>query len=303
MLNKKFLLGAILTAAVCLTACSKGGTEVSETVSETISETETTTAAKTTSTTSETTTEPTIVTTTSETEIIDTSGVDYIKEALQAEWDDSVSSVNLYTEDLNGDGVKELFINYTLGVGQEGILYVYNVSDGAEKLYDISARIWAGNAKMYKDENETLHFILKANYTGSVWQCNHAYFDITHDSIKMPLYVDVHGWFDRGAHIFDDNIYKNCEIVPYVKDFGGYRNFDIEKAELIGKYDPKDILKAFEEDENNEVSEIIQKEVFEGLTYISDVTNIYTGSSYHDDFEDFDGFWQEAAPKLAEIYG
>ena len=39
------------------------------------------------------------------------------------------------------------------------------------------------------------------------------------------------------------------------------------------------------------------------MTYLSDVTAIYTGSSYHDDFEDFDGFWNEAAPKLAEIYG
>lgn len=34
---KKFLFGAILTAAVCLTACSKGGNEVTETISETAS--------------------------------------------------------------------------------------------------------------------------------------------------------------------------------------------------------------------------------------------------------------------------
>lgn len=313
MSNKKFLRAAALSLAVLFTACSAGGTGVTETVSETVSETAVAAAAETTAATTKETTVTTTETTTEATteataEIIDTSGVEYMKEALQAEWDDGVSSVNLYTEDLNGDGVKELFVNYTLGVGQEGILYVYDVSDGTEKLYDISARIWAGNAKMYKDENDTVHFILQANYTGSVWQCNHAYFDITRDSIKMPFYIDVHGWFDGGAHIFDDNIYKNCEVVPYVEEFGGYRNFDIEKAEFIGKYDALDIRKAFEDGESNEVSEIIQKEVFGGMTYLSDVTDIYFGSSYNGDTKryeiewDFEEFWQEAAPKLAEVY-
>ena len=56
--------------------------------------------------------------------IPDTSGVEYIKEALQAEWDNSeynISVVNLYAEDLNGEGVKELFANYTFSAGQMGI--------------------------------------------------------------------------------------------------------------------------------------------------------------------------------------
>ncbi len=48
---KKFLFGAVLTAAVCLTACSKGGNEFAETISETASESvsaaEQTTAAET----------------------------------------------------------------------------------------------------------------------------------------------------------------------------------------------------------------------------------------------------------------
>ena len=238
--------------------------------------------------------------------IPDTSGVDYIKEALQAEWDKSVSVISLYTADLNSDGVKELFVNYSFGAAQEGVVYVYDVSDGVKKLYEISARIWAGDAKLYKDENETVHFILQANYGGSVWQCNHAYFDITHDSIKMPFYVDIQGWFDNGAHIFDDNIYKNCEVVPYEEEFGGWRNFDREKAEFIGKYDAIDIRKALEEGESNEVSEIIQKEVFEGLTYVSDVEELYGDSGYTAGYAtawDFEYFWQEAAPKLAEIYG
>lgn len=38
MLQKKFLLGAILTAAVCLNACANGGTEVTETIAETAAE-------------------------------------------------------------------------------------------------------------------------------------------------------------------------------------------------------------------------------------------------------------------------
>lgn len=51
MLQKKFLLGAILTAAVCLNACANGGTEVTETSTGTAGEAasaETTKATKTT---------------------------------------------------------------------------------------------------------------------------------------------------------------------------------------------------------------------------------------------------------------
>lgn len=54
MLRKKFLLGTVIAAAVCLTACSEGGTEVAETAAGTITSAETT-RAETTSTEAETT--------------------------------------------------------------------------------------------------------------------------------------------------------------------------------------------------------------------------------------------------------
>lgn len=52
MIKRKFLLDAILSAAVCLSACSNGGTEVTETSAETAAET--TTAAKTSAVTTST---------------------------------------------------------------------------------------------------------------------------------------------------------------------------------------------------------------------------------------------------------
>ena len=303
MLKKKFLLGVTLSMALCFSSCSGGDSEVTET---TVSA-EVTAAPETTAATSETTTE---ATTEATAEIIDTSGVEYMKEALQAEWDDSeydryaVSVVNLYTADLNGDGVKELFVNYSFGAAMNGLVYVYDVSDGMKKLYDISARMWAEKSELYKDENGTVHLILKEGYAGGIGELDTAYFDIAYDSIKMPIYVNEYDWYDGGAHLLAYDLYKNCEFAPldFINDFSGWRNFDPEKAEYIGRFDTDDVSDAFNKGESNEISDIVQKEVYEGLTYVSDVEEIYEGSALHKDFEDFDGFWQEAAPKLAEIY-
>lgn len=297
----KKLLAVIFSLAV-LAGCSANentevletsGTSETSTASITAEKTETTTVAtETTTVTTETTAEVT-------TEAIDTSGVDYIREALQSEWDEYMGVAELYAADLNGDGVKALFVKYLIKPLKDGVIYVYDVTDGMKKLYEISARSSVGS-KLYTDENGVVHYIFWSDYVGSIWEGNYAYFDITYGSIKIPFYVDVHGWFDGGAHVFDYNIYKNCEFVP-TNEMN--RNFDSEKAELVGTFEYKDIHAAFEDGESNEVSEIIQKEVFEGMTYFSDITDIYFGSSYNDDFEDFDGFWNKAAPKLAEIYG
>ncbi|MDE6596033.1 MAG: hypothetical protein K2K44_08485, partial [Oscillospiraceae bacterium] len=135
MLNKKFLLCAILTAAVCLTACSKGGTGGSEN----------------------------ITVTTAEAESIDTSDVEYMKEALQADWNDPFG-IELYAADLNGDGIKELFVNYSFDASTNGLVYIYDVSDGMKKLYEISARMWSEKSELYKDENGTVHLIHKEGY-------------------------------------------------------------------------------------------------------------------------------------------
>ncbi|MCM1381537.1 MAG: hypothetical protein NC192_06320 [Muribaculaceae bacterium] len=287
-------MGTIFSLAVLFAACSKSEPEISETLSETAAETSAeTTASETTTTAQETTA--------AETEPIDTSGVEYIKDALQAEWH-SVSAVNIYADDLNGDGVAELFVQYLFGAMKDGNIYVYDVSDGLKKLYEISARNSVGG--LYTDENNVVHRIFWSDYAGSVWEENYAYFDITYDSIEMPFYVYVHDWFDGGAHVFDCNIYKNCEVVPTNEM---KRNFDPEKAELVGTFEHEDIYAAFNDGEENEVSEIIQKEVFEGMTFVSQATDVYFGSLYEKENHgltwDFDYFWQTAAPALAEIYG
>ena len=236
----------------------------------------------------------------------DTSGIEYIKEALEAEWDESVSVVNLYAADLNGDGVKELFANYSFGAARLGFVYVYDVSDGVNKLYEIPARIWYGSSGLYTDEDGKTHFILENIYSSmSSSEEDRAIFDISYDELKQPFFADVYSWFDNGAHIFEYDLYKNCEIVPDAEVFDGWRNFDSEKAEYIGRYDLFDVLKAFDNREENEVREIIQKEVYEGLTYVSDVEELYSNSGYTAGYAtawDFEYFWQEAAPKLAEIY-
>lgn len=236
----------------------------------------------------------------------DTSDVDYIKEALKAEWDDDVRVADLYAADLNGDGVKELFVNYSLGVAANGFVYVYDVSDGVKKLYEISARIWAGSAELYSDADGKIHVILEHGYASSASSLDHAFFDIAYDNIQIPFYGDVYDWYNGGAHVFEYDIYKNCRVVPNVEVFEGWRNFDKEKAEYVGRFSWNDFCDAVDKGESNEVSEIIQKEVFEGLTYISDIEELYRDSGYtanYDTHWEFEYFWQGAAPILSEVYG
>lgn len=302
-MKKLFLVLFLCTVLLC--GCLVNGEkEISETAAASADVTaETSAKAETITTTVAAVTEGT---TTAE-KTVDTSGVDFIKESLQAEWNDSISLIDMYTADLNGDGVVELLVNYTLGIGKEGLVYVYDVSDGMKQLYKISARTWDGKLQLYKDENEKAHIILQANYTGAAWEENYAYFDITHESITMPFYDDIHGWFNGGAHIFDDNIYIKCEVVPFDEENDRWRNFDSEKAEFLGTYDRMAINKAIRENEDNEISRIIQKEVFEGLTYVSDVEELCRVLTYKENGRyvdmDIEYFWQNAARVLAEIYG
>lgn len=239
-------------------------------------------------------------------EAADTSNVDYIKEALKAEWNNDVRVADLYTVDLNGDGVKELLVNYSFGVAANGFVYVYDVSDGVKKLYEIAARIWAGSAELYSDADGKTHVILEHGYASSASSLDHAFYDITYDNIQMPFYADVYDWYDGGAHIFEYDIYKNCEVVPNVEVFEGWRNFDKEKAEYVGRFSWNDFCDAVDKGESNEVSDIIQKEVFEGLTCVSDIEELYRDSGYTADYDtawDFEYFWQGAAPILSEVYG
>lgn len=285
MTSKKFFSAAILSLAVLFTACSSSGKEDSETVSETAA-------------------------TASEAKNINKNDVEYMKKALQAEWDKSEHDIffaNLYTADLNGDGVKELFVNYTFSTGHMGITYVYDVSDGMKKLNEISARMWSGKNELYKDESGTLHLIFAEAYTGGIGGDDDAYFDITYDNAKMPFYAKECYWYEDGEHHFVYDLYKDCECaqLDFINDFSGWRNFDPEKSEYIGRFDAFCFWDAVGYGESNDISEIIQKEVYEGMTYVSDIEEIYQSMIYSENDNmapDFENFWQEAAPKLAEVY-
>lgn len=317
MLNKKFLFGAILSMAVLFTACSNGAPEISETMSETVTtsadvtEAAETMSAETTLAASEAT-----VTTTAETEAIDISGVDYIKEALQAEWDkcaeldNRATAVNMYTADLNSDGINELFVNYTFGAGINGLVYVYDVSDGAKKLCEISARMWADSASVYSDEYSKTHVILYNAYADFGSGIEYAFFDIAYDEIKMPFFANDYQYHNDVGHVFEYEIYKNCEVVPIAydkqKDFCSWRNFAPEKSEYVDRFTAEYVMDALKKGESNDISELVQKEVYEGLTYVSEIDMIYENSGYVENYRivwDFEDFWQQAAPKLAEIYG
>ncbi len=66
--------------------------------------------------------------------------------------------------------------------------------------------------------------------------------------------------------------------MPNVEKFKGWRNFDPEKAEYIGRFDADYVMEAIDYGKSNEISEIIQKEVYEGLTYVSDIEKICESS-------------------------
>ena len=286
MFNKKFLLGVTLSMALCFSSCSNGDSEVTET---TVSA-EVTAAPETAAATSEATTE---ATTEATAEIIDTSGVDYMKEALQADWNDPFG-IELYAVDLNGDGVKELFKTDYFAAGWYGLTYVYDVSDGAKKLFTAAARIWQdGDSEIYSDENGGIHLILAENYPGCSHYSDTAYFDITYDSVKMPLFTRM----IKGENEYENSIYADCEVIPsfYDEEHSNWRNFDPQSCKYAEKYDGTEYT-----DENGKMEELIENTVYNGLTYVSKPEEFYKGS--YKDFEDFDGFWQEAAPKLAEIY-
>lgn len=292
MLNKKFFPAAILSLAVLFSACSSGGTEFSKTVSETISET-VINADETTAATSETAAETASLTTTAETKIIDTSGVEYMKEALQADWDDPFA-VNLYTIDLNGDGVKELLRTDSFNAGMYGMTYIYDVSDGVNMLYTAAARIWLDeNAGYYSSEDGALHLIMKEFYPGGAAQNDTAYLDITYDGLKMPLFTRIFKWENE----YENSIYTHCDTIPsfYDDERSGWRNFDPQSCKYAEKYDGTEYT-----DENGKMEELIENTVYDGLTFISEPEEIYSGSIQ--DFEDFDSFWQQTAPKLAEVY-
>ncbi len=230
---------------------------------------------------------------TASTEIIDTIGVEYMKEALQADWNDPFG-IELYAADLNGDGVKELFKTDYFAAGWYGLTYVYDVSDGTKKLFTAAARIWQdGDSGIYSDESGGIHLIVKEDYPGCSHYSDTAYFDITYDSVKMPLFTRI----IKGENEYENSIYTYCEVIPSFCDdeYSSWRNFDPKSCKYAEKYDGTEYT-----DENGKMEELIENTVYNGLTFVSELEEFYKGSIQ--DFEDFDSFWQEASPKLAEIY-
>lgn len=162
---------------------------------------------------------------------------------------------------------------------------------------------------MYKASSGDTHFILRTNYGGSVWQEDVKYYDVSYIgsgvSVKIPFFADCYGWFDGGAHIFDYKVYTDCPFIadpPEIAEgeFQEYeqRDIDTESGNLAGEFDLGDVKWLAEED-SDEIKEIIQQTVYDGMTYVSDTECIFT-TNYGE--MTFDEFWNYAAVRLAEIY-
>lgn len=154
---KKFLLGAILTAVVCLTACSKSGNDVTETISETASESVT----------------PAENTTASETAASESTETD----SGRPEIDNPIAAVEKYLEELSeNENVTRVELRETR-ISQTGaIAYKYYESPLAEKfgvtegVHMIPVNVdyyieYAENSELQSGERSA-YFIVKSDESG-----------------------------------------------------------------------------------------------------------------------------------------
>lgn len=240
------------------------------------------------------------------------SKIDYIKETLRADWDDGTKNVSLYTADLNGDGIDELFICSLIGAGQYGYTYIYDVSAEPKLICDMGLRFYFSSGGIYKDDNDKIHFLSMEHYAGSISEEDVVYYDVTYDDsgavVKIPFCAMANGWFDGGAHLFDYQVYTDCKyFTPAVKN----RNYDLSEGSFVGAYDTFDVwgIESYNDlsKAGDEIKEIIEQSVFDGLTYVSD-PEWFHGLSKYDEKEygrlpfSFNEFWEYSFAAIAEIY-
>lgn len=302
----------IISLALLLAGCGNTDTtEISDTSAAEVTETDVEEITETTETEAETVTETETETETETTAAMPVTQVDYMKETLQADWDDGTSVVSLYAADLNGDGIDELFVSCLLGAGQNGLTYIYDVSEEPKLLCDMGLRMYFSGGGLYSDAEENIHFISVENYSGALWQEDSAYYDVAYNGsnadVKIPFCTKMYDWFDGGAHVFEHKVYTDCGYFSPAVDF---RNFDISEGNFWGIYDYVDAryIEKYNDlsDVSDEIKEIIEQSVFDGLTYVSDMEKFYhqEGRTEEGKLKDltFDEFWESASPVLAEYY-
>lgn len=317
----KKLFSALFLCTVLLCGCSGSGEDgISETAAPPASSADVTTETSAKEETVTTTTAvTTAATTTEETSItekaVDTSGVDFIKEALKSNWGggenyggewkgnhSDYSSV--YFADMNADGVDELFVSCHYKAGITGCVSVYDVFDGVKLICEMEARTPISAGSFYTDLTGITHYIIRSDYWNSSDIFHTAYFDLTYNengvSLTVPFVALPDTWYDGGEFKSEYSVYTDSSYD--ISDVYQYKSYGFKSSEdnYLGNYSIHDISYDDNgETDSGEIKDIIQKSVFDGLTYICDAEPFILESKY----ADFDEFWDNAAPVIAEKYG
>lgn len=308
-MKKTFVKIAAAVISICmLTACG-GNNDVPENI---VDDTEISTAdisESTETTTSQTTTaSESVETTVSQTE--ETSAAE--ETAHNSEYMDTIKNIfagrddtplfyQVGAADVTGDGFPELLVYYT-STGMTGYMDIYNVAVGGAMLGTVDCKII--NGYVCTDENGEYHLIVCDDYFFSTNTQHTAYFDLHFSDgeleMTVPLLRIIYSWFeDSGEHCFVDRYYKDCE-------YTGEENhefFDLEKNEHniqgFKFYEDNFIMQAeIEEREDENIAQIIDENVFDGLTKLYEIEGI-TGSMNWIAPNDFYEFAEDA---LKEIY-
>ena len=308
-MKKTFTKIAAAVISICmLTACG-GNNDVPENIADDteistgdISEsTETTTSQTTTASESvETTVSQTEETSAAEETSPSSEYMDTIKNIFAGR-DDTPLFYQVGAADVTGDGFPELLVYYT-STGMTGYMDIYDVADGGAMLWTVDCKII--NGAVCTDENGEYHLIVCDDYFFSTNTQHMAYFDLHFSDGELEMTVPflriIYAWFeDSGEHCFVDRYYKDCE-------YTGEENhefFDLEKNEHniqgFTFYENNFIMQAeIEEREDETIANIIDENVFGGLTKLYEIEGITRSMNWiaPNDFYEF------AEDALKEIY-
>lgn len=213
--------------------------------------------------------------------------------------------------DITGDGVPELFVNTVQSAGAEGFLDIYDVAAG-ERLATLVDRTY--NLSICTDAENNTHYIIRSEEWINMSGCAQfaAYFDLRYSdgelNISVPFYGGPTGWFEEtGEHKFINRIFKdNGYYHECREDMECYHHNRIYhhfiEGELIGEYEVGDSLgytvDGLGEEDSEEIRQLIQEYVFDGLTVRELRTGIRIGNVFS---ENIDEVWDSVAHMFTDI--
>lgn len=225
---------------------------------------------------------------------------------VKAEYELTNSLYRIDLFDITGDGVPELFVNTVQSAGAEGFLDIYDIAAG-ERLATLVDHTY--NLSVCTDEENNTHYIIRSEEWLNMSGCNQfvAYFDLRYSdgelNISVPFFGGPTGWFEEtGEHKFINQIFKDNGYSHECTEDGecyhhnqAYHHF-IE-GELIGEYEVGNSLgytvEGLGEEDSEEIGQLIQELVFDGLT----VQELRTGTRTEQLFskENADEMWDSVS--------